>query len=619
MSRELYPFYERELSFLRQMSQEFAARYPSTAGRLLLEANRSADPHVERLLEGAALIAARIQHRLDDEFPELTDGILHQLYPHFLSPVPSIAILQLDHDHTRSASSGVFRLPRGTMLRTQPVDGLACRFRTCFDLDLCPLKITEAQCLVPPFVQSLNAPRGTGAAIRIRIESTGNQRLRGLPLDSLRLFINSDSQLAPLLYEAILNDAFAFAVSPAGGSKPAPVAWAGRPPVSPAGLAPHEAILPYPVSSPSGYRLLSEFFACPAKFHFFHLERFQEWSALVTADRGLDLYFFLSKSSTMLEQGVDAGTFRLGCTPVVNLFPRTAEPIVVDRTRSQYRIVPDVTHPDGMEVWSVDSVEGTAGTRETAKVYEPFYSFRRGASETSRRALWHIARMPASRANDPGTDVFLRLVDLDFRESVADDKVLVVKTLCTNRQLPEHLQKLGERIRFDLEAAAPVSRITVLRPPSLPLRRALRRDAYWRLVSQLNLNQLPLGETERGAEALREILSLYDPTRQAHGASEGAATNRLACEGLVGFSAKPSTARLSRALGGTIVRGMDLELVLDREKFSGIGSFLFATVLERFLPLYASVNSFTRLTLRENRADLPVKTWPPRVGEIALL
>ena len=619
MSRELYPFYERELAFLRQMSQEFAARYPATAGRLLLESNRSSDPHVERLLEGFALIAARIQHRLDDEFPELTNGILHQLYPHFISPIPSVAILQLDHDHTRSASSNLFRLPRGTMLRTQPVGGLACRFATCFDLDLAPIKITEAQCLVPPFPQAISAPRGTSAVIRIRIESTGNQRLGTIPLESLRVFINSDSQLAPMLYEAILNDAFALAVSPVGGGKPAPVFFSGRPALEPAGLSPEEALLPYPSGSPPGFRLLTEFFACPSKFHFFQFNRLKELLNLGSVDRSADIYLYLSKTSSMIEQGIESGTFRLGCTPVINLFPRTAEPVVVDRTRSQYRIVPDVTNPFGMEVWSINSVEGTTGTGETAKVYHPFYSFQKGAGEPNRKSLWHLIRQESSRLDDAGSDVFLRLVDIDFRDAIADDKVLVVKTLCTNRQLPEQLQKLGERTRFDLEAAAPVSRIQVLRPPSLPLRRSLRRDAYWRIVSQLNLNHLALNDPDRGMEALREILSLYDPTRQSHGASEGAATNRMACDGLVGFSGKPASARLGGDFSGAVARGMDLELVLDEEKFNGIGSFLFATVLERFLGLYASINSFTRLTLRQNRADLPMKTWPPRVGEVPIL
>ena len=618
MSRELYPYYERELAFLRQMSQEFAIRFPSTAGRLLLESNRSSDPHVERLLEAFSLISARIHHRLDDEFPELTDGILHQLYPHFIAPIPSVAILQFDHDHTRASASGVFRLPKGSMMRTQATAGLSCRFGTCFDLDLVPVRISQAECLVSPLPQAIQAPRGTAAVIRIRLESTGNQRLGAFPLDTLRFFINSDSQLAPLVYEALLNNAFAASVSPGGTGKPAPVFLKGRPPVEPAGLDPSEALLPYPAAAPAGFRLLSEFFACPAKFLFFNLCRLGEWLNNPAVDRTADLYFYLSKTSPMLEHGIDAGTFRLGCSPVINLFQRTAEPVTVNRVRSEYRLVPDVANPMGMEIWSVESVEGTTSPDNPSQVYHPFYSFTRGVGVENRKNLWRTGRKPSAQIDDPGTDLFIRLVDLDFRDALVDDKVLVVKTLCTNRQLPEHLQKLGERTRFDLEAAAPISRIQVLRPPTLPVRRVSRRDSYWLLVSHLNLNHLSLTDPERGKDALKEILSLYDPTRQSSG-SDGAATNRMACEGIISLVGKNVTARLGGPFQGAIARGTELTLELDPDKFNGIGTFLFATVMVRFFALYGSINSFTRLVLREYRSDTPVKTWPPRVGEVPIL
>src|SRR2546423_12002970 len=92
MSQSLFPYYERELTFIRQFAQEFARQYPAAAGRLLLEPNRSVDPHVERLIEAFALLAGRVHHKLDDEFPELTEALLAVLYPQYLAPVPSLAI-----------------------------------------------------------------------------------------------------------------------------------------------------------------------------------------------------------------------------------------------------------------------------------------------------------------------------------------------------------------------------------------------------------------------------------------------------------------------------------------------------------------------------------------------
>src|SRR6516164_3155927 len=110
MSDVLYPYFERELTFIRQFAQEFASQYPAAAGRLLLEPNQSRDPHVERLIESFALLAGRIHHKLDDEFPELTDALLGILYPHYLAPIPSMAVLQFELDPEQS------QLPNGFLI-----------------------------------------------------------------------------------------------------------------------------------------------------------------------------------------------------------------------------------------------------------------------------------------------------------------------------------------------------------------------------------------------------------------------------------------------------------------------------------------------------------------------
>jgi type VI secretion system protein ImpG len=130
MSQTLYHYYERELTFIRQFAQEFAQQYPAAAGRLLLEPNRSTDPHVERLIESFALLTGRIQHKIDDEFPELTTALLGVLYPHYLAPIPSMAIVQFELDAARARSPEGFLIDRHSRLSTKPVGDLPCRYRT---------------------------------------------------------------------------------------------------------------------------------------------------------------------------------------------------------------------------------------------------------------------------------------------------------------------------------------------------------------------------------------------------------------------------------------------------------------------------------------------------------
>src|SRR5262245_53696887 len=149
MSATLFPYYERELLFLRQFAQEFARQYPAAAGRLLLEPNRSADPHVERLIESFALLARRVPHKLDDEFPELTDALLGVLYPHYLAPVPSMATVQFELDPGRAQLPDGFRIDRHSRLATAPVRDLPCKFRTCYPVTLWPVALADARLSAP--------------------------------------------------------------------------------------------------------------------------------------------------------------------------------------------------------------------------------------------------------------------------------------------------------------------------------------------------------------------------------------------------------------------------------------------------------------------------------------
>src|SRR5438309_7491145 len=188
MSDTLFPYYERELTFIRQFAQEFAKQYPAAAGRLLLEPNRSTDPHIERLIEAFALLTGRIQHKLDDEFPELTDALLGVLYPHYLAPVPSMAIVQLD------PATGSSELMKGHLIKPQsrlvtpPIGDLSCRYRTGYPVILWPLEVTSARVQPPPFPAGLRPPPKTAAILRLQFRTTGNVPLTELALDRLRLY-----------------------------------------------------------------------------------------------------------------------------------------------------------------------------------------------------------------------------------------------------------------------------------------------------------------------------------------------------------------------------------------------------------------------------------------------
>src|ERR1700761_9080307 len=147
MSDTLLPYYQRELDAINRLTAEFAEAHPKIASRLRLSGDAVEDPHVARLLEGVAFLAARVHHRLDDEFPELTDALLGVLYPHYLAPVPSCAIAQFQCDPNLDAP---LRLPPRIMLGTEAVQGEECRFRTAWPQTLWPIEIESVRLSGPP-------------------------------------------------------------------------------------------------------------------------------------------------------------------------------------------------------------------------------------------------------------------------------------------------------------------------------------------------------------------------------------------------------------------------------------------------------------------------------------
>lgn len=613
MSEELYPYYQAELYFIRKLAHEFAQKYPVAAARLQLERERSADPHVERLIEAFALLAARVRHKLHDEFPELTDAILSVVYPHTLAPIPSLATIQFEPDPLRPVTPEGVVIPAHSRLKTDRVgDYLACQYRTCYPLTLWPINVAVAKLHPPPFPPGLNPPARAMAAIRLRLQIAGEILFDKLNFQTLRFHLVGDNTLTAPLYDLIFNHAIEVAlVSPdrPGNVVSIPAAEALRP----VGFELADAILPYPPNVFPGYRLLTEYFAYAPKFQYVDVGGWGQLREAVGAVRQLDLVIFLDRTHTRLETLLEPGMFRLGCSPVVNLFEWTAESIPLTHTRPEYKITPEVGHPDGYEVYSVLSVTA-AGADGRDVEYQPFYHFRHGENRAARHAFWYSTRRPGLVPEDRGTDVFLHLVDSGFDPTSATGETLVVRTLCTNRDLPTRLPRVGEEVRFDLVFAAPGVRTRTVRNPTGSLRPASPRSRYWHLVSHLNLNHLSLTGDDAGTDALKGLLRLYDLTDPA--ADPGpAALARQAIDGILRVSSRRTTGWIGQGELAGFARGLEVLLELDEEKFTGASGVLFATVLERFFGLYASVNSFTQLVARYRQRDGILKRWPPRAGD----
>ncbi|HLY17575.1 MAG TPA: type VI secretion system baseplate subunit TssF, partial [Bryobacteraceae bacterium] len=193
MRDDLLLYYERELTYLRQMGAQFAEKYPKIAARLILEPSKCDDPHVERMLEAFAFLAARVHLKIDDEFPEITEALLGIVYPHFIRPIPSMSVVQFHLDPEKGKLSVGLPIDRDTLLYSRAVDGVPCKFRTCYDTTLWPLTVTAASWTTPDRLRPPLKAADAGGVLRIELACTSpDMEFSKLELDRLRFFLDGE-------------------------------------------------------------------------------------------------------------------------------------------------------------------------------------------------------------------------------------------------------------------------------------------------------------------------------------------------------------------------------------------------------------------------------------------
>lgn len=608
---DLLPHYNRELEFLRRQAGDFAAQFPKVAGRLRLSSETAEDPHVERMIEAVALLNARIRLKLEDEFPEIVEAVLNALYPHYLAPIPSMGIVQL-----RAAADmpGPHTIARGAGIETEPVGGETCRFRTASATTLWPIAVASATLAARPFRAPM-APQVAGAAsvLHLKLRATGDgASFAQLQPDTLRFFLPGPSNRSLPLSGLVLNRLVGVAVA-CGADDPHAVFL---PPtaVTPCGFAPEEAMLPWPARSIVSYRWLTEFFAFPDRYLFFQVAGLAA-RAMVGAPKHpagaeLDLFLYLSETDRDLERAVDATSFALGAVPVVNLFPQTADPFRLSQEKLEYRVSPDARRPDALEIFSIEQVTAVSPDGRETRSFAPFFGMSHGTGQGGR--YWSAARRPSAVARDRGSEVFLSFVDRDSLPAAPADWTAMAETLCCNRDLPARLPFGGGHPRLMLTEPASQVRELIALTAFTPTRRPPTGAArLWRLLSHLNLNHLAISGGAEGAQSFREVLRLYDLAE--------APETRAMIDAVTALDCRRGVARVATPLGAAVAHGTEIVLTLDPAGFPAGGALQFGMVMERVFALYAAINAYTRLTVKQEGRSGTLRSWTARVGLRPLL
>jgi type VI secretion system protein ImpG len=619
MDPRLLEYYNRELQFVREMGAEFAQAYPRIAARLGMDGLECTDPYVERLLEGFAFLAARVQLKLDARHPDFTQHLLEMVYPHFLCPTPSCAVVELLPDLKEGTLQSGHLVKRDTSLRSPLIKGdrVSCEFRTAHDVMLWPLTVTEAKYLSGTGALSAQGIATDGrarAAIRLRLKAAPGINIKSLPLDSLTFHLKATADIAHRVLEQIVADCIGTYVrAPKHG---APVHFIPAGSVRQLGFEDDEALLPVTSRGFQGYRLLQEYFSFPERFLFFSLNDLRGAVRACEGDE-IELYLAMDRAQAGLENALDAAHFRLFCTPAVNLFPRAIDRVHVNNLDTEYHLVPDRNRPMDFEIHSLQSVRGIGVAGESVTRILPLYSAGHGTDTRSATSYYTMQRRPrllsarqqqsGARSGYIGSECFISIADPVQRQLTGEIRQLDAQALCTNRDLPIQLATGQARTDFTVEGGAPVDAVRCIAGPSYPRQSPAFGATAWKLISHLSLNYLSLIERApgSGAEMLRDMLALYaDP-------NDVAALRQV--EGVRAVSYAPVVRRVPIPGPISYGRGLEITLTMDDAAFEGTGIVSLGSVLERFFARYVSLNSFTQTRLH-SAARGAVKTWPVRVG-----
>ncbi|MBL8483343.1 MAG: type VI secretion system baseplate subunit TssF [Rhodocyclaceae bacterium] len=613
MDPRFHEYYERELRHIKKTATEFAREFPKIAQRLTLDGVECTDPYVERLLEGFAFLAARVQLKLDAEFPNFTQHLLEIIYPNFLSPTPSLAIVRFVPDYGDPDLAGGVAVARGTKLRARLGGNIntVCEFRTAHALDLWPLEIAAAKFVAfpPELPRDIAPPESIKGSLRIRLNCRGEASFDKLPLDRLDFHISGDEHVATRVYEHIFGGCAGILVQGMRrGQKVArllPAASLHR-----LGFYDDDALLPLSARSFRGYRLLQEYAAFPARYLFFRLAGLRE--AIQSCDgKSIELSLLLTRADTQLENLVDTDSLCLFATPAVNLFEKLADPIDLSYRLPEYHVVADRTNSLDYEIHSITAVTGHGSGMEFERPFRPLYASQ-DDSPSAGEAFYTLRRelrvptgkqkLHDSRTSYTGTEVYLSVVDTRAAPFPVGIRQLAVKTICSNRDLPIMITQGAE-----LDCDLPVSAVRCIRGPSRPLAPRLEGAAVWQSINHLALNYLSLTDTTpaEGALALRQMLELYGLTEQS--------PMRKQLQGVRAVELQPIVRRLPSRGPIALGRGLEIRLTCDPVAFEGMSPFLLGAVLEEFFARHASLNAITETVLQVvGRGE--IMRWKPRIA-----
>ncbi|MGL4667754.1 MAG: type VI secretion system baseplate subunit TssF [Saezia sp.] len=583
----LKDIFREELNYLRKQGKEFASHNPKLARTL---GEQATDPDVERLMEGFAFLTAKLRKKIEDDFPELTHGLIQLLWPNYLRPIPSATIVRFDPiEHAITEKQTI---PVGTELLSVPVDGTTCRFRTCTNVNMYPLAIQAAS----------DSHSKQESIVFIDLKTLSQQPLSTINCNDLTFHINSDDTTAMTLYFWLAKYLTSIRINIDGETKELHKGNISFP-----GFTSDEALLPYPRNVYDGYRILQEYFIFPQRFYFFTLQGLRSIWPQNNNDNNVQIEFHFSRPMPT-DFRLRTADLSLYCTPAINLFTHDGEPITLTGKAINHRLEPSILNPQNYEIFSVDEVcswkiHQDGGRGDFIREFHPFASFQHEVEYSRDRSALYYSLTIEEAVEDESLRYKVAFVRSDEVYYLGKNETVSIQMTCTNRQLPLALG-IGD-ICIPTEETPSFATYKNITRPTEPCRPILDGTLHWTLISNMSLNYLSL----LSADPMKAVIGAYDFSALYNIQHARATKKRL--DSIENVETKP----IDHIIKGFPVRGLKTTLSMNGDMFLCEGElYLFGTVLSHFFSLYPSINSFHQLEII-NTSNREHYTWPIRNGK----
>lgn len=594
MSESLLSYFEQELAFIRREAGDFARRHPGSAKSLGISDDSVDDPQIARLIDSVALLNARLQQRLDDSFPQLTDSLLRLLFPHYLRPIPSYSIVKMMPSDDVSAKHS---LPKGTQLGLSDGESETAVFQTCQDVALYPIELSTASVSIAPF--DVPKPKGAEhakAMLELQLETSDPAILfSDLDLTSLDLFLRGETQSVLRLYDYLLS-----------GTKQVCVQYQdecislGANALESVGFHDDSQVLPYSARSFGGFKLLTEFFMFPEQFHAVRLDLSKMLASIkkgMLQTNRIRIQIFLDDMAIDLARSLGADNFHLFCTPIVNLQTLTAEPLNIDFSQSQYPILLDAGGQEQLQLFSIEKVVDV--TEQQSRQVPPLYGEKFRGAEIGLR--WQLSQ---EWQDDSYLSSKLRVADMDHTSANSGPRTWLVTATCSNGDLVNQLS-----ISSDVDCRDSISmpaELQLLRRPTKQVRIKGTEQNAWPLLAHLHFNYHALLGSDDPVSALKAMLTLYNHNDNMQNSAYIASIQGLEQEQVV------APIRISGK--SCFAYGTRLKVTLSPKELGGGGVELLSQLLDRFFAYFAGFNSFTQVVIALDGVEGEHKVFPRRSG-----